>query len=280
MRVFIGLLLAGLAFGQQDIQLQGKAPYRDVGRGLVWGSSGAGSTVGINNNFIFTPQNPDEGICVFVANNNPTSAHSLTVSVHQTGDAQARNYTGNTGRFVADTVINPVSTIAASSMGVSYVHTNAGAYVVLSISGTTTQTGSPDTADVFIVETQHLSCGPSSPFTPQIPAWYTCGNTQARVDLADVGNSSLTAPTFAVGVNTTNTCLEFLHCVNHSASTVSLDITLGNGTTYIFGSSAHNFTLLSGSTLDQDFHGMMATGGIKWLAGASSSIACALTGVQ
>lgn len=50
---------------------------------LQWGVSGG---TGFNNNFFFTPTNVNENVCVYVYNNNPTNAHSFTLSILLNGN--------------------------------------------------------------------------------------------------------------------------------------------------------------------------------------------------
>jgi hypothetical protein len=152
-------LYAGRVFAQtQDIQIVGGTnPYITIGRGLAWGGGGPGN---IGNNFIFQPVSPDEGFCLFITNNNPTNAHSVTVTVSQTGDPALTTFIGNTAKWntVATTTSFPISVPASSISGVNY-KTSASAGIRIGFTGNTTQAGSPDTADVFAVQTTQSSCG-------------------------------------------------------------------------------------------------------------------------
>jgi hypothetical protein len=133
------------------------SPYLTLGRGLNWGGSGPNT---IGQSFIFNPLDPNQGFCVFVFNNNTTSSHSFTLTVAQTGDPSVRTYFGNTQRWtnVATQSSFPFTVPANSLAGINY-KTTASAAIVISFSGNSTQAGSPDTADVFTVQTNQSSCG-------------------------------------------------------------------------------------------------------------------------
>lgn len=153
------LLCASLALGQTDnyISSGNVSPYLTLGRGLIWGSQGLGT---VGQNFIFNPLDPNQGFCVFIFNNNPSSAHSFTLTVAQTGDPAVRSYQGNTQRWtnVPTTTVFPTSVPANSLIGINY-KTTASAGIVISFTGNTTQAGSPDSADIFTVQTNQSSCG-------------------------------------------------------------------------------------------------------------------------
>lgn len=152
--IFLFAVCAGPAFSQDQFVSTGGSTYVDIVRGAAWG------TISFNRVFWFTPLTPDQRFCLFVANNNPTNSHTFSLSVYQTGDRQVSNYSGNTGRWIQDTVQGTPSPVAAASMTSAYVHANAGAFIALAFSGGATQAGSPDTADVFLVQTTGESCGP------------------------------------------------------------------------------------------------------------------------
>lgn len=145
------LLFAGSGLADKLVNTRG--PYIILGRSLTWAST-------INDTWLIQPINPDQGICIFVANNNPTTAHTFTLAVHQTGDPLVNSYTGNTGRYVADTVQGTYSPVPIGGMTTAYVHTSAAARIAITISGATVETGTPDTGDVYIVQTSSDSCGP------------------------------------------------------------------------------------------------------------------------
>lgn len=152
------VLASTFAIAQQDITVvSGTNPYIILGRGLQWGGSGPGN---LNNNFIFHPTDPNVGFCLFLANNNPSSAHTVTVAVFQTGDPGLNNFTGFTGRWfsVATTTAFPVNTAASTTTGINY-KTTASAGITVAFSGGSTLGGSPDTVDVFAVQTNQSSCG-------------------------------------------------------------------------------------------------------------------------
>jgi hypothetical protein len=155
---WILFLVPLLARAQQDIQvIGGTNPYIQIGRGLSWGGIGIGN---LNNNFIFHPIDPNEGFCLFLGNNNPSSAHSVTVAVSQSGDPSLNQFNGVQGQWfnVPTVTAFPTSVPANTVVGINY-KTTASATIAVSFSGATTQAGSPDTVNVFAVQTNQSSCG-------------------------------------------------------------------------------------------------------------------------
>ncbi len=155
-RLLIGMMLASLA-AASDLVISGRGPYQDLARNVAWGTSGR---AGVHNAYLFTPIDPSQGICIFVRNNNPTGAKTLNLSVFQTGDPETVRYTGDTGRWVQDTVQGWPGSVAANATSSAYVHTSAAARIAVVLSGSSAGGGSPDTADIFVVQTSHTSCGP------------------------------------------------------------------------------------------------------------------------
>jgi hypothetical protein len=152
------LVCSSPARAQQDIPVvSGTSPYVVIGRGINWGGSGPGN---LGNNFIFSVTDPNEGFCLFILNNNPTSNHSFTVTVAQTGDPSLTHYQGNTGQWftVPTSTTFPVTVLNSGIVGINY-KTTASASVAVVFSGNSTQSGSPDTASVFAVQTNQSACG-------------------------------------------------------------------------------------------------------------------------
>lgn len=133
------------------------SPYLTLGRSLVWGGTGLGT---VGQNFIFNPLDPNQGFCVFIFNNNPSSAHSFTITVGQTGDPIIKTYANNTAHWsnVPTTTSFPATVAANTLIGINY-KTTASAVIAISFTGNTTQAGSPDSADIFTVQTNQSSCG-------------------------------------------------------------------------------------------------------------------------
>ena len=152
--IFLFLVSFVAQANAQDLQLATHSRYLDLRRGGAWGTSD------VNRVFIFSPLDADQSMCIFIANNNPTNSHTITLSVFQTGDTQVADYSNNTGRWIADTIQGTISPVAAGSMNSAFVHSNAAARVALAFSGSAAAGGSPDTADIFLVQTNATSCGP------------------------------------------------------------------------------------------------------------------------
>jgi hypothetical protein len=151
--------LVGKMVGQaQDILITGGTnPYIIIGRGIAWGGSGSGN---LNNNYIFHPVTPDEGFCLFLSNNNPTNSHTVTVAVSQTGDPAVNSFQGLAQKWngVPTTSAFPVTVPILGIVGINY-KTTASAGIAVQLSGSVVAGGSPDTVDVFAVQTTASSCG-------------------------------------------------------------------------------------------------------------------------
>lgn len=161
-------IFCSIARAQQDISVVGGTnPYIILGRGLAWGGAGTGN---LNNNFIFSPVDPNQGFCLFLSNNNPTSAHTVSVGVSQTGDPALHSFQGFSQKWfgVPTTTTFPVNVPLSGIVGINY-KTTASAGITVSFSGATTQAGSPDTVDVFAVQTNQSACGSLSTNVVQGP---------------------------------------------------------------------------------------------------------------
>lgn len=146
------------AWAQQDIKVvSGSNPYTIIGRSINWGGSGIGN---LNNNFIFQPLDPNQGFCLFLSNNNPSNSHTVSVSVFQTGDPGLTNFQGFAQKWfgVATVTAFPVTVPTLGIVGINY-KTTASAGITVVFSGATTAAGSPDTLDVFAVQTNQSACG-------------------------------------------------------------------------------------------------------------------------
>jgi len=164
-RVLAFFLLAAAAFAQVDITNNSRNALIDLGRGLSWGSGGRGNT---DNAYIFTHVSTSESFCLVIANNNPTNAHTFNVTVASTSDQQVQSYLTAPGstRWVTATAVTGASA-AASASYYNFFRVNGASRVVVSITGTSTQAGTPDTADILIgqstiLDTGGTSCGPSN----------------------------------------------------------------------------------------------------------------------
>jgi hypothetical protein len=155
-----------------DIRLGSIGPYNDLVRGATWGSTGVGNS---DNSYIFPPTNPQEQTCVYMSNNNPTSSHTFTITFRYSGDPKVTGYLSNNGtqegrwknvQVISDTIL------AGSTNNYSFSSPGA-AWAQVQISGSSTQTGSPDTVDIYIVQTA-TNCGTG---TININAPASCANS-------------------------------------------------------------------------------------------------------
>jgi hypothetical protein len=122
--------------------------------GLIWGQSVG---MGFNNNFFFSPLFPSGSVCVYVYNNNPTNAHTFTVQVAYTGDPTSTGPSTGTWNNYSTSVFLNVSA-APSGPAVVGAAISGASQISINFSGSAVQAGSPDTANVRIVQTSGQSC--------------------------------------------------------------------------------------------------------------------------
>ncbi len=141
---------------------------------LVWGQSGP---IGFNNNFFFTPLNQNESVCVFVYNNNTTSAHGFSMSIAVTGNPSSTKPSDGTWQNVASTggsqIIAPPSPGSGGGIGTSV---SGASQISIGFTNSSTQAGSPETANITISQTQgtcpsgaNLSGGNTSSVIATVP---------------------------------------------------------------------------------------------------------------
>jgi len=116
--------------------------------GLVWGSSTAS---GFNQNFFFTPQNLNESVCVTVKNNNTTNPHTFSTAILITTDPS--NVTPSDGTWQTGAASVSFAATSPGTPGGLGAQISGAAQVAISFTGSTVQAGSPDTANVSIVQT-------------------------------------------------------------------------------------------------------------------------------
>lgn len=155
--------LCSVAWSQQDIFITGTNPYTILARGAAWGSSAGQPFPGVNNNFLFPPLNPNTQVCLYITNNNPTNSHAFTVTLLQAGDPAVKTFQNVQSKWAATNTnqVFPITVPAASTKGV-FFNVSAAAYLTAQFTGTTAAGGSPDTADIFAVQTTSGGCGLAS----------------------------------------------------------------------------------------------------------------------
>lgn len=147
------------AAANPDRTVSGASYYVTLASSLPWNQLSA--------NYIFTPESPNVGICLFIENQNPTSSHSLTVTAFQTGNPSLSGYAGQTAYWAADQVQGAPASIPAGSVKAAYIETTGAAQVAILVANTTTASGTPDTANIFAVQTAAANCGPAGVQTVQ-----------------------------------------------------------------------------------------------------------------
>lgn len=147
------LLFFGVSARAVDIPISPTGPNFEI-RNLVWGSSTNG---GVNNNFWFSPLYSSGSVCVYIHNNNPTSAHAVSVQILVTGSPEETTPSdGNWNSYGPAQALNVGAAPAAN--GLVGAATSGAVLVSVNVSGSSVQTGSPDTANLTIAQTQNGNC--------------------------------------------------------------------------------------------------------------------------
>lgn len=207
------LLCSASLFAQQDIYVNGKGPVLTIGTGLIWGSSGKGA---VNNNYIFTPNQPQQNACMYVVNNNPTNSHSFTITIWQSGDPSIRSF--STGARYIQTQLYSGS-VGASSTSSFFAHMDAAATATINVSGSSSQAGNPDTADIYVIQTTSEHCPTGS--INQFPITATGSTTAA---CAGAGKC-----TILTGIANTRIYVTALHVNVASTITTTSNVSIGTG---------------------------------------------------
>jgi len=186
------LLCSPIAWSQQDVTIPGLNTYTILGRGLSWGGTTAAS---VNNNFIFQVLNPNTQICLYITNNNPTSSHTFTVALWQTGDPSVKSFQQFPAKW-AQTITNQIfpKTVAVSATVGIFFNVSAAALLTAQFTGATTQAGSPDTADIFAVQTTAGGCGLSAGTPIPVTGSQVLGSTQTAANQFPVPIGGWTVP--------------------------------------------------------------------------------------
>lgn len=140
-------VLCGVSYAT-DIPITPTGPVFKLLPAPTWGISGP---TGFNNNFFFTPLSQNESVCVFVKNNNTTNLHTFTASISINSDPA--NVTPSDGTWQVgafSTLFAAVSPGQPAGIGVSV---SGAAQVSVNFSASGTVAGSPETANVVIVQT-------------------------------------------------------------------------------------------------------------------------------
>lgn len=243
-----------------DIRLGQIGPYADFARSAPWGATGNGNT---DNSYIFAPITPQETTCVFIANNNKTSPHTFTLAFRTTGDPLNKTYlsVGATqGHWKNVSLIT--DTVIAGGVNNYSFSSPSSAWAQVEVSGTSAQSGSPDTADIYVVQSSG-NCGAASVnvTSSETPCNLTATDTVADgapavalVDAPPVGqfvhvcaisitfNATTTAGTVTLGTSFSGTCSVVTPQWNDlvSANTAPYPYTIGGGSAQLIQSTVAN----------------------------------------
>lgn len=163
----LALVLAGIvpSVTAQDQRVRITSNYVNITTppGRAWSD--------MNRTFVFSPSSPDSSFCLYIHNQNTTNAHTFTLAAFQSGDQQVQDFSNNTDHYNSLSIVGTASPVAAAGAGTGtnslYIHANAAAWVALQFTGAATAAGSPDNADIWLVQTTASSCGAVNPSTGQ-----------------------------------------------------------------------------------------------------------------
>jgi len=227
--LFLLALLCGLASAQVDIRINSIGPYIDLARNVTWASTGVGT---LTNNYILTPTIPDQGVCLYIRNNQ-AAVRSFNVVFAITGDQTVNSYQGNTGQWQVVNSGVATSQVAASTTFNTFVKLTGAARVAIVV----TSGGGAGTASAFVVLTSSGGCGVSpNPVTVplRIFADKSFQLTQSHVAKACVTNP--TANQDILSLNTPATAvagiyLDRVRISSTAAAEVDFDTITTTGTT-------------------------------------------------
>lgn len=193
---------APVAPAANDVHISGSSYYVTLANAVPWNQLSA--------NYIFTPQSPNVGLCMFVENSNTTFTHNITITAFQTGNPSLTAYSANPNLWAASQIVNNFSSVAPRTVGSVFINATGAANVAVVISGTAAGSGSPDVANVFLVQSTVQQCGSAntaqtimgigpnlanaSKINPVLVAGYDySGNTQQALAVTNdgVGNDAL-----------------------------------------------------------------------------------------
>jgi hypothetical protein len=285
------LLLSPILVSATDVNIFPTGPIYKITPALVWGTS---TQPGFNNNYFFTPLAINESVCVFVYNNNTTSAHTFTAAIQVTGDPASIGPSTGTWQSAANTsgLSAPVSPGFPAGLGASVT---GAAQVSVNFSASSTQTGSPDTANVVIVQTsgncfsgnQFIGSAPQS--VSLVPIIQTVSDGLSQGFLATSNATGAGAAISLLGVNNSVSSTKSLYydrvlisCAAACSGNVNAVSTFGTGGVVVtplnlrMGSSV---TSSSQSSSSQTAPGATISGIFGFQIGAGQSLTVDLRGL-
>lgn len=239
----------------QDTPVRIVGSYGDITRSRAWSD--------MNRVFIITPASPDQSVCMYFHNQNTSSSHTFTFSTFQTGDTQVVDYSNNTDRWNSVSVVGTSSPVPALTTNAVFIHANAAAKIAFVFSGSTLQAGSPDNADVWIVQTTANTCGPSLLTQGIADPCNSLSQANRKTSIISITSSTTVQLATPVNGQVVYPCSLILDLNVNSSATITAQFeygtggTCGTGTTNLTGAMAGGastglgpvFLGLSGNTL-------------------------------
>lgn len=192
------LLPPAILHAQQDMFITADSPYVTIGKALGFGTSGVG---GINNNWIFSPLDPNEGICIYFSSN-ASVPENFSLVIYQSGDPSVAGFQGLQSKWSSVATPANFSPIFPGVTKTFFARTTAAAKIAIVVRGT--GSGPGQTVDAFLTQSSSPSgCTGGAPVGfPSIPLFT---NSPATANI----NSTSSFP-LPVGVASGSIWVDFL----------------------------------------------------------------------
>ena len=133
----------------------GPGAFAVATRGAAWSNAGT--------LYLYTPPNPNLGICTYITNNNQVNGHTFQPSLYRTADPDENVYHANgkwTGVPLASNGLQNVTFLGTWS---HYWDTSGAAKVLLWIGSASPQAGAGEGYDLVIVQSSGTNCSAQAP---------------------------------------------------------------------------------------------------------------------
>lgn len=139
-----------LCLADTTVPLPGASTIVPIAQNLPW-STYSSATV----DYIFDSVGTGVGACVYVQNNNPANARTITLSLWLTGKMYPSTSTWNQAEWVSSTSTNTSTiTVGTNSTSSQFFNGSGSPHMTLRVSNETgTAGGTPDTVSIFVVQT-------------------------------------------------------------------------------------------------------------------------------
>lgn len=218
------------AFGQTTKIIKGASNFIVLDRSVPWSTF-----VSFGQNYLIDDVSPSVGLCLYIHNNNPTNSRTVGFAILATGDPTVSNPAIGTNFVV---VSNGGLTVPAGATLSQFARSFGSYHTGIAINSESgTAGGSPDTADILVVQGNECVTGLSNkPSSPPPPSQVQLPN-QFSVSSGPAAGTQATA-TVAGASGLRNTAVTINACMLQSAATAS------EQTVFIFDSATCSGTIL------------------------------------